>query len=210
MGFGPRHVPIALKVIEVMSIKQARERGVASLNEMRDFLGLTPHKSFVNINADPDIAAALEALYGDVDNVELYVGSIVEEPKAPETPGSALCAGPTTTRAVLSHALALVRGDRFYTVDYTPLHLTAFGYKEASSDPSIAGGRVMYKLLMRVFPEWYQGNSIYADYPLTTPPEMKKVQKALGHDTEFDYNKPQFGSPPTVITDYKVSICGTI
>jgi hypothetical protein len=153
MGFGPRHVPIALKVIEVMSIKQAREWGVATLNETRSFLRMAPYKSFAEINSDPDIATALEALYGDVDNVELYVGAIVEEPQVPVTPGSGLCAGSTTTRAVLSHALALVRGDRFYTNDYNPLHLTAFGYKEVSSDPSIAGGGLMYRLLLRVFPE---------------------------------------------------------
>ena len=67
------------------------------------------------------------------------------------TPGSGLCAGFTTTRAILSDALALVRGDRFYTVDYTPHHLTPFGFTEASSDNSIAGGGVMYKLLMRAF-----------------------------------------------------------
>jgi hypothetical protein len=66
-------------------------------------------------------------------------------------PGSGLCAGFTTTRAILSDALALVRGDRFYTVDYTPYSLTSFGFREASNDSTIAGGGVMYKLLTRAF-----------------------------------------------------------
>ena len=70
------------------------------------------------------------------------------------TPGSGLCAGFTTTRAILSDALALVRGDRFYTVDYTPFHLTTFGYREVSNDITVAGGGVMYKLLMRAFREF--------------------------------------------------------
>lgn len=74
-----------------------------------------------------------------------------EEPKTPMAPGSGLCAGFTTTKVILSDALALVRGDRFCTVDYTPHRLTAFGYNEASNDRSIAGGGVMYKLLMRTF-----------------------------------------------------------
>ena len=148
-SFGPRQVPIALKAIEVMSIKQARAWGVASLNEVRRHFGMKAHKSFSDINSDPEIAAALETLYGDVENVELYPGVVVEDPKAPMTPGSGLCAGFTTSRAILSDAMALVRGDRFYTVDYTPFHLTAFGYKEASSDSSVAGDGVMYKLLMR-------------------------------------------------------------
>jgi hypothetical protein len=98
-----------------------------------------------------DIAATLEALYGDVENVELYPGVVVEEPKMSMTPGSGLCAGFTITKAILSDALALVRGDRFYTTDYTPHNLTSYGFQEASNDPSIAGGGVMYKLLMRAF-----------------------------------------------------------
>lgn len=150
-SFGPRQIPVALKVIEVLGIEQARAWGVASLNEMRSFFGMMPHKTFKDIHSDPEIATALEALYGDVDNVELYPGVLVEEPKIPMTPGSGLCAGFTTSRAILSDALALVRGDRFYTVDYTPYHLTPFGFKEASNDLSIAGGGVLYKLLQRAF-----------------------------------------------------------
>lgn len=150
-SFGPRQIPIALKVIEVLSIEQARSWGVASLNEVRKFFGLMPYKTFNDINSDPEIAAALEALYGDVENVELYPGVLVEEAKIPMTPGSGLCAGFTTTRAILSDALALVRGDRFFNVDYTPQHLTSFGFKEASNDISVAGGGVMHKLLQRAF-----------------------------------------------------------
>ena len=52
-SFGPRQVPVALKVIEIMSIKQARAWGVASLNEMRSFFGMVPHKTFTDINSDP-------------------------------------------------------------------------------------------------------------------------------------------------------------
>ncbi|KAG9187359.1 hypothetical protein G6011_05230 [Alternaria panax] len=204
MSFGPHRVLLALKVIEVMSIEQARQWGMASLNETRRFFGMTSHKSFTDTHSDPDIATALEILYGDVENVELYAGAILEEPSVPMTPESGLCAGTTATRAVVSHALSLVRGDRFYTVDYPPHHLTAFGFNAASSDYSIAGGGVMYKLLMRVFPEYYRGNSIYTQYPLTIPPEMKIRQKSLGREKEFDYGRPCYGSPPTVITDYKM------
>ncbi|KAJ8115411.1 hypothetical protein OPT61_g2940 [Boeremia exigua] len=150
-SFGPRQVPIALKVIEVMGIRQARAWGVASLNEVRRHFGMAPYESFLDINSDPEIATALETLYGSVENVELYPGVVVEQPKVPMVPGSGLCASFTSSRAILANALSLVRGDRFYTVDYTPTKLTAFGYKEASSDPSIAGGGVMYKLFMRAF-----------------------------------------------------------
>lgn len=52
-SFGPRQVPVALKIIEVMGIQQARYWGVASLNEMRAFFGMVPHKSFTDVNSDP-------------------------------------------------------------------------------------------------------------------------------------------------------------
>jgi hypothetical protein len=148
-SFGPRHVPVVLRVVEIMGIQQARAWDVASLNEVRRYFGLTAHKSFADITSDPEIAASLEALYGNVEDVELYPGVVFEEPCISSNPGSAACSGISTTRAILFDAIALIQGDKFYRSDYTPSHLTAFGYKEVSTDRSIAGGGVMYKLLMR-------------------------------------------------------------
>lgn len=61
---------------------------------------------------------AAETLYRDIDNLELYVGMQAEEAKFP-MPGAGLCPGYTISRAILSDAVALVRGDRFLTVDFT-------------------------------------------------------------------------------------------
>jgi hypothetical protein len=63
-SFGPRHVPIALKVIEVMGIQQAREWGVASLNETRAFFGMVPHRTFSDINSDPGMSSPLPMVCG--------------------------------------------------------------------------------------------------------------------------------------------------
>ncbi|KAF2036661.1 heme peroxidase [Setomelanomma holmii] len=203
-SFGARQIPVALKVIEVLGIEQARSWGVASLNEMRSFSGMLPYKTFADINSDSAIAATLEALYVDVGNVELYPGVLVEESKMPMTPGSGLCPGFTTSRAILSDALALVRGDRFYTTDYTPQHLTSFGFREARSDTAIAGGGVMYKLFSERFvPGYYRGNSIYALYPSTVPSEMRQVQKSLGREADFTYDPPQHAPAMKVIADPK-------
>ncbi|KAF2628738.1 heme peroxidase [Macroventuria anomochaeta] len=204
-SFGARQVPVVLRVIEVMGIQQARAWGVASLNEVRRHFGMNAHKSFFDINSDPDIATALENLYGDVENVELYPGVVVEETKVPMIPGSGLCAGFTTSRAILSNAMDLVRRDRFYTVDYTPHHLTAYGYKAASSDPSIAGGGVMHKLLMRAlrkYSQYYRGDSVYALYPFTVPQETLEIQRSLGHEADYYYDAPTLISPSTLVSDW--------
>lgn len=69
----------------------------------------------------------MEALYGHPDNVELYPGLMAEEAKKPFSPGSGLCPGFTISETILSDAVALVRGDRFYSVEYGPQSLTSFG-----------------------------------------------------------------------------------
>ncbi|QRW19936.1 heme peroxidase [Rhizoctonia solani] len=48
---------------------------------------------------------------------------------------SGLCAGYTITRAILSDAIALVRGDRFFTTDFTPSRLTNWGWADVQRNP---------------------------------------------------------------------------
>jgi hypothetical protein len=105
-----------MRVIEVMGIEQARKWNVASLNEFRKFFKLEPHKKFTDINPDPEIARGLAELYDHPDLVEMYPGLLTESAKIPIVPGSGLCPGFTVSRAILSDAVTLVRGDRFYTV----------------------------------------------------------------------------------------------
>jgi len=126
-AFGANKVPRVMKTIEVLGIMQARFWNVATLNEFRDFMGLTRHETFEDINPDPMVARRLRDLYDSPDAVELYPGLVAEKPKPPMDPGSGLCVNYTTSRAILSDAVALVRGDRFHTLDYTPKSVTNWG-----------------------------------------------------------------------------------
>ncbi|KAF4545835.1 Heme peroxidase family protein [Lasiodiplodia theobromae] len=179
-AFGARNTPAALKVIEVLGIEQGRRWGLASLNEFRNFFGLKQFSSFEEINPDPGVAQALKALYGHPDNVELYPGLMCEEAKKVCSPGSGLCPGFTISEAILADAVALVRGDRFLTIDFGPEGLTSFGFQQLAADKEVAGGGQLYKLLMRAFPGWYRPNSIYALYPFTTPQKTLKVFGEIG------------------------------
>ena len=91
-------------------------REVASLNEFRKFFGLKTHDTFESINPDPEISDLLRKLYDSPDMVELYPGLFVEDAKPRRDPGSGFNAPYTVGRAVLSDAVTLVRGDRFYTL----------------------------------------------------------------------------------------------
>jgi linoleate 10R-lipoxygenase len=61
---------------------------------------------------------AAQALYGHIDNLELYVGLQAEASKPP-MPGAGLCPGYTVSRAILADAVVLTRSDRFLTTEMT-------------------------------------------------------------------------------------------
>lgn len=202
-AFGARNVPTALRAIEILGINQGRNWGTASLNEVRKFFKLKPHATFLDINPDPSVAASLEALYGEPDNVELYPGLVCEDTKKLAVPGSGLCAGLTVAKAILSDAVALVRGDRYYTIDNSPANLTSFGFSEIASNPEVGFGTCAYKLLQRAFPGWYRSNSVYALFPLTIPPENRVILAARGIENDYDYSPPSFVPPPTPVFTWK-------
>ncbi|KAF3902542.1 hypothetical protein ABW21_db0205477 [Orbilia brochopaga] len=185
-SYGAYAVPPIMRAIEILGIEQSRAWELASLNEFRAFFGLKEHQTFEDINSDPKVANALRQLYGHPDYVEIYPGLVIEEPKVPMVPGAGLLPGYTISTAILSDAVALVRGDRFYTVDYTTGNLTNWGYNEVSSDPDIAYGGVAYKLFHRAFPGWFPSNSAYAMFPFTVPEETKVIHE--GFNTAYKYN----------------------
>jgi linoleate 8R-lipoxygenase / 9,12-octadecadienoate 8-hydroperoxide 8R-isomerase len=105
-----------LRVIDVLGIEQSRAWKTATLNEFRQFFGLIKHEKFEDITPDPKLALKLRQLYDHPDNVELYPGIVIEETKKIMVPGSGLCPPQSIGKAILSDAVSLVRGDRFYTV----------------------------------------------------------------------------------------------
>ncbi|KIW73728.1 hypothetical protein PV04_01822 [Phialophora macrospora] len=189
-SYGAKHVPEILKNVEVLGIMQSRAWNLASLNEFREYFKLEPHKKFEDINPDPVIADQLRRLYTHPDNVEIYPGVIVEAAKEPKLPGSGLCTNFTTSRAILSDAVALVRGDRFYTVDYTPNNLTNWGFNAANYDLNINYGCVFYKLVLNALPNNYPQNSIFAHYPLVVPEENQSILVKLKRASLYNFDVP--------------------
>ncbi|MCJ1260674.1 hypothetical protein MMC22_000536 [Lobaria immixta] len=200
-AFGANKVPQILRSIEILGINQARSWNLATLNEFRTFFGLTKHETFESINKDAYVADQLKHLYEHPDFVELYPGLVVEDAKEPQA-GSGLCPSYTVSRAILSDAVALVRGDRFYMIDYTPKNLTHWGYNEVNYDVNVDQGHVFYKLFLRAFPNHIQSDSVYAHFPLVVPSENKIILSKLGHVDKYDFKRPSYIPPPTVIQSY--------
>ncbi|KAH6659111.1 linoleate diol synthase [Truncatella angustata] len=201
-AFGASQVPSVMRIVELLGITQSRNWHVATLNEFRQHFGLKKHETFEDINPDPEIAERLMALYDTPDSVELYPGIVVEKPKPPMS-GSGLCIGYTTSQAILSDAVALVRGDRFYTIDYTPRNLTNWGYNESNFDLSVNQGHVMHKLIFRAFPNHFVYNSIYAHFPFVSPAENMGIHKNLGTVHAYSWARPERKPDPVIIKSHK-------
>ncbi|KJX94810.1 fatty acid oxygenase like protein [Zymoseptoria brevis] len=198
-AMGPQQVPPVMKAIEILGIQQARTWRCATLNEFREHFHLKPHKTFEDITTNKEVSEALKHLYNTPDDVELYPGLVVEDDKQAKLPGSGLCPSYTTSRGVLSDAVALVRGDRFYTTAYTPASLTNWGFQEASSDLSIDNGCVFYKLFLRALPNSYDPGSVYVHYPMTIPDEMKTILQGLEKDHMYNFDKPKASHHPVTL-----------
>ncbi|GIK07559.1 hypothetical protein Aspvir_003225 [Aspergillus viridinutans] len=201
-SFGPNNVPKVLRSVEILGMEQARKWNVASLNEYRKFFNLKPYKSFEEINSDPHVSDQLRHLYEHPDYVELYPGVIAEEPKEPMIPGVGIAPGYTVSRAVLSDAVGLVRGDRFYTTEFNARSLTNWGYSEAKYNMEVNQGCSFYRLALRAFPQWFSYNSIYIHYPMTIPSENRTIMKALGRGGDYSWDRPAYIPPRTNVFDY--------
>ncbi|KZT65024.1 linoleate diol synthase [Daedalea quercina L-15889] len=202
-AFKAKGTPHVMRLHEIMGIESARQWGCCSLNDFRQFLGLQRYSSFLAWNPDKEVAAAAEKLYGDIERLELYVGLQAEAAK-PVMEGAGLCPSYTISRAILSDAIALTRGDRYFTADYTPFNLTCWGFADCQRDASAPGcGSALGRLFLRTLPEQFSPNSTFTWFPLMTPDAMGKILTNLGGIDQYDLSKPDPTRPTPEVTSYR-------
>ncbi len=91
-----------------ININRGRERGLPDFNTARSDFGLTPYASFLELNSDTLIANSMEQLYGDINNIDPWVGLLAEN-KMPDA-----LFGETIMEIMKLQFGALRDGDRFY------------------------------------------------------------------------------------------------
>jgi len=96
-----------------LNIQRGRDHGLPSYNQTRVNMGFSSASSFSDISTNSDIQARLAEVYSTVDEIDLWVGGLSEDP----IQGSQL--GPLFHGIVSDQFIALRDGDRFW---YT-LHL---------------------------------------------------------------------------------------
>lgn len=91
-----------------LNIQRGRDHGLADYNSVRAAYGLPKVRDFSQITSDPALQANLKSLHGSVDNIDLWVGGLVED----HVPGSSMGA---TFRGILTDQFQRRRdGDRFW------------------------------------------------------------------------------------------------
>lgn len=68
---------------------------------------------------------------------------------------------------------------------------------------NINQGCVFYKLMLRVFPQYFKPDSIYAHYPMTIPSENRVIMKSLGREADYSYDRPALIPPRIFLTSYQ-------
>lgn len=177
-------------------------RACADLFQITTHLAHLAYSSFEEWNPNKKVADAAEKLYGHIENLELYVGLQAEDTK-PVVDGAGLCPGYTISRAILSDAIALTRGDRFYTEDFTPHNLTSWGFADCQRDSNGWGfGSTLGRLLLRTLPHDYDEKSVYTWFPLMQADSMGKYLKDLGKLDHYSLERPKTRVKPTTVSGY--------
>ena len=91
-----------------LNIQRGRDHGLADYNAVREAYGLAAVESFDQITSDVDVQANLASLYGDVNNIDLWVGLMAED----HTETGSL--GETATTIIADQFERLRDGDRFW------------------------------------------------------------------------------------------------
>jgi len=91
-----------------LNIQRGRDHGLADYNTTRIAFGLPRVRSFADITSDVGLQQKLQQLYGNVNNIDLWVGGLAEDHVA----GSSL--GPLFQRILVDQFQRLRDGDRLW------------------------------------------------------------------------------------------------
>jgi peroxidase len=91
-----------------IDIQRERDVGLGTLNQTRTAIGFKPYGSFEELTTDPVLQTTLRAVYGNIDNVDLFMGGLAENH------ASGALVGPTFQTIIARQFHALRAGDRFF------------------------------------------------------------------------------------------------
>lgn len=94
--------------LAAINMQRGRDRGLADFNTIRADFGFPKYTSFLDMTGDEDLANLLKVAYVNIDNIDPWVGFLVEKKMA----GSIF--GETLHKIMVDQFAAIRDGDRFY------------------------------------------------------------------------------------------------
>jgi peroxidase len=91
-----------------LNIQRGRDHGLASYNDMRRAMGLGAAADFADVTSDPALQVLLASAYVDVEDIDLWVGGLAEDPVA------GAMVGPLLRAVLVAQFSALRDGDRYW------------------------------------------------------------------------------------------------
>jgi peroxidase len=91
-----------------IDIQREKDVGLGTLNQTRQAIGLKRYASFAELTSDPVLQKNFQTVYGNIDNVDLFMGGLAEKHAA------GAIVGPTFQAIIADQFHALRAGDRFF------------------------------------------------------------------------------------------------
>ena len=115
-------------------MKQGRTNRLASYNDYREVMKFPRASRFEQISGDPEVVEALREVYGDVDQVEFFVGLFAED--APDRSAVPSLIGRMVAADAFSHALTnpLLAPKIFHEDTFTPTGWASIGATSTLAD----------------------------------------------------------------------------
>jgi peroxidase len=140
-----------------IDIQRGRDVGLATLNQTRKSLGLAPHASFAALTRDRALQAQFKALYGTIDQVDLFMGGQAEAHAAGAVVGE-------TFQAIIARQFhALRAGDRFFWANQAFDSDTAAHIAQTTLSQIIKRNTDTLRVPLNVFMAEGDGKTQYSD-----------------------------------------------
>jgi hypothetical protein len=123
----PCNIPAELAGGETAFLEKTRKFGMCTINEFRQHFELPPFAKFEELNSDPKIVEILKKHYDSIDNVDLYVGLMVES--KPDF----MLVGTSLGQGLITDYINLMLNDRFFTLNYDNRTYTPYGFHLAEN-----------------------------------------------------------------------------
>jgi len=113
--------------VAATDILRDRERGVPRYCRFRRLLGMPAPKSFDELTTNPQWREEVRAVYRNIEDVDLLIGTLCESQSQPGAPPG-FAFSDTVFRIFVLMASRRLSSDRFYTSDFTPEVYTPAGF----------------------------------------------------------------------------------